>query len=129
MPHHVGWHIPLWVLEARFEGRVVVSEMSQLAEAYIQFLTEAEQQAPGRMIYLLFDTSDAENMPPMYSMLAYGLPVLKFKNRGPAFHVTRSGVIRKMIEVTAFVSGFKVTTYATRDSAIKAIEAVLIKTH
>jgi hypothetical protein len=94
---------------------------------FVKNLTEAETHAPNTTQHILFDSTENISMPPIYRMMAQALPVLRFKNRGTMFHVTRNSTIRSLMELTAHVTKFKLRTFATREEAIRALETVLVE--
>lgn len=125
MPLHVEWYLPYRVIDARFSGHVTASDIQLQVRLFVQFLSESKLMAPDKLVYLLFDTLQAESMPPFYRTLNQALPILKFKNRGPAFHVTRNSRIRHMIDLAAHVARFEVYSFSGREDAIRAIEEYL----
>lgn len=127
MPLHVEWYLQYRVIDARFSGEVNANDIQKQVRMFVQFLSESQLQAPGRPVYLLFDTLEAESMPPFYQTLNKAIPILKFRNRGPAFHVTRNRKIRSIIDLAAHIARFQVYTYETREDAIRDIEAHLVR--
>jgi hypothetical protein len=127
MPYHADWYIPLRVAEARFWGKVDSGDLDRHSEACVRLLTEAQVHAPGRLIHLILDVSEVEVMPPTYLMMSRALPTLRFKNRDTMFVIAPKSASRSILEITAHVMNFKIRTFSTRDEALRAVEAVLLK--
>ncbi|MBZ0280409.1 MAG: hypothetical protein K8L97_06685 [Anaerolineae bacterium] len=127
MPVVIEWYRPYQVIDARLRGLVTMEDIQQQADVFVSMLSEGEVHASGKRLYLLYDTSEAESMPPVYMMLKIALPILRFKNRGPMFHITRSSTIRSIIELTAHITRFPLQTFATREETIRALEAKILE--
>ncbi|MDX2075911.1 MAG: hypothetical protein SFZ02_05735 [bacterium] len=126
MPLHVEWYIPYRVTDARVWGVFTVEEVQQMSDIFVKYLTEASIHAPNTTPHIIFDSTENISMPPIYRMMTQALPVLRFKNRGIMFHITKNNTMRSLMELTAHVTKFKLRTFATREEAIRALEAVLI---
>jgi len=129
MPYQASWHIVHQVIEARFWGRVSVEDTDVHNDACVQLLTEAQNMAPKSTVHLLLDALEAESIPPLYLRFAQGMRVLKFKNRGTLFLITRSSSIKSIIEVTAYVSRehFPLRVFAEREEALQALDGYLAR--
>ncbi len=127
MPFEIRWHVPYRVIEIHAKEYLNKEDMLAIAQHLVKMLTEAETHAPDHLVYLLYDSGDAKTMPPLYMMLKQALPVLRFKNRGPLFHVTRSKSIRSIMEITAHVANFQLRSFMTREEALHMLEAALLK--
>ncbi len=88
----------------------------------VDMLSEALGVAPIRKVFNVYDISAVDYHPPMYLMLGKALPVLRFKNRGALFVVTKKGTHRSMFELTAHVMNFGLRFYDDFDAAICAAE-------
>ncbi|MBZ0280408.1 MAG: hypothetical protein K8L97_06680 [Anaerolineae bacterium] len=127
MPLQIGWYIPYRVIDERIWGKITAEVMQQHQDMIVQMLNEAQIHAPDTRIHLLLDTTETESMPPVYMMLKTALPVLRFKNRGIMFHITRSSAIRNIIELTAHITQFQLQSYFNREEAIRTLEAKLFE--
>jgi hypothetical protein len=127
MPLQVDWYIPYRVIDARVWGVFTVEEVQQMSDVFVQYLTETQTHAPNITPHILFDSTENISMPPIYRMMAQALPVLRFKNRGTMFHITRNNTMRSLLELTAHVTQFKLRTFATREETIRALETVLLE--
>lgn len=127
MPLQVDWYIPHRVIDVRLWGVVTTDDILILAQNYVTMLTEAELQAAGPSVYLLFDTLEAQSMPPIYRMMKEGLTVLRFTNRGPAFHISRNNAIRRIVDLAAYVSPFQLYSCTNRAEAIAMLQTMLDK--
>lgn len=127
MPVQIEWYLPYRVIDVRSWGDVTLDEIHLQSQYFAKMLAEGEAQVPGVPLYLLYDATEASSMPPLYMMLKEVLPVLRFKNRGPAFLVTRSRAIRSIFELFAHVTRFELFTFATREEAIGALEKVIVR--
>lgn len=125
MPLKIEWMIPHRMIDERLIGRLTTDEFEQLTKTVVSMLAEAEREAPGRLVYLLLDATEVESMPPPYVMLKQAMPVLRFHNRGLMAHVTRSSLIRQMIELTAHVMRFRMQAFTSREQAIAALYAAM----
>lgn len=121
MPLHVDWHVPLRAIDARCWGTVTLEEADHLAARLAELLQEAYDHAPTRTLYLLFDTLEADSLPPLYRILKPAIPLLKFKNRGPMYHVTRNRKIHSIIDLMANVTRFQAHAFNTREEAVSAL--------
>ena len=127
MPYHADWYIPLRVAEAHFWGKVDAHDMDEHTERCVELLTEAQIHVPDRLIHLIIDASEVEVMPPTYLMIARAMPVLRFKNRDMMFLITPKSTTRSILELTAHVMNFRMRVFSTRDEAIEALEAYMLK--
>ncbi len=127
MPVAVKWYIPLRVVDARFWGDVTVPDTDEFVRQTVALLTEAQTQAPQQVVKLLLDTSEAHHMPPIYKMMPSALPVLRFKNRGLALHITRNNAIRRLVELSAHVSQYQLMAFSTREEALQMLEKILLE--
>jgi hypothetical protein len=127
MPLQIQWYIPYKVIDERIWGKVTIEEMQEHTDTLLDMLTKAQNFASGQQLYHLFDDTEVESMPPAYLMITQALPVLKFQNRGPMFHITHKRPISNIIEIAAHVMGFQRRTFQTREQAIAALEAVILK--
>lgn len=125
MSFEIKWHTPYRVIDLRFWGQVASEEMQVISRHFVEMLAAGESHAPGRLVYLLYDTCEAESMPPSYLMLKEALPVLRFKNRGPMFHISNSQSMRRIVDLAAHVTRFPVRTFNTREDALRALEATI----
>lgn len=125
MPIDVDWYRPYRVVDERVWGMVTGDDTRQHIDLLSSMLNKAQVHAPGRLVYLLYDDTEVETMPPIYLMLKQGLPVLRFKNRGPVFYVTRRKAISSIVELAAHVMRFKMRSFSTRKEALEALEKVL----
>lgn len=122
MPIETGWLIPYRVIDARVWGTITMDDLNPFVEAAVTLLTEAQTHSPETMVYLLYDTSKTDYLPPIYMMLKTSLPLLRFKNRGDVFHVGNNAAIRSIMELTSHVTKFKLHSFVNRDEAIRAVE-------
>lgn len=120
------WYIPYRVIDARLTGHLTAEGAQEVVDNFVRMLTEAQSIAPGKLCYLLFDTREAKSVPPIYLMMKQSLPVLRFKNRGHMFHITNNQTIRSIFDLTAHVSQFPIMALATREEALKALEAIML---
>lgn len=60
-------------------------------------------------------------------MLGQALPVLRYKNRGTVYHVTRSKTTRSILELTAHVMSFAVRAFASREEAMQVIDHMILQ--
>jgi hypothetical protein len=127
MPLNVDWYLPYRVIDVRVSGEVTQSEMSQMASHLVEMLSEVQSYAPTKKAYLLFDTLEVVTMPPLYLMLKDALPVLRFRNRGPLFHVTQNQVIRSMMQLNAHITQHQLLSFETRAETLRVLDATLIK--
>jgi hypothetical protein len=127
MPLNVDWYLPYRVIDVRLSGEVTQAEMSRMASEFVRMLTEVQLHAPSSKPYLLCDTLEAVSVPPLYLMLKDALPVLRFKNRGPMFHVTNNRSMRSMIQLTAHITQFQLFSFETRAEALRVLDAALLK--
>jgi hypothetical protein len=127
MPVVVDWYVPYRVIDVRLSGEISHAEMRELASRFVHMLTEVQLHTPGKKPYLLYDTLEATSIPPLYLMLKDALPVLRFKNRGPMFHVTNNRSMRSMIQLTAHITQFQLFSFETRAEALRVLEGVLLK--
>jgi len=127
MPYQASWHVVHKVMEARFWGKVSLEDTDHHTEACVRMLTEAQNHNPTEMVYLLLDALEAENFPPLYQLFARNGRVLKFKNRGPMFAITRDSAIKSIFEVTAYMTREHVPfrLFSERQDAIDALEGYL----
>lgn len=127
MPFHIEWHTPYRVIDERVWGVLTTDDIRQHTELLISMLSDAQSHAPGKLVYHVFDDTEAESMPPAYLMLKQALPVLRFKNRGLMFHITRKSTIRSIVELAAHVMRFRMHSFATREDALRALEKAMIE--
>ncbi len=127
MPIEVEWHIPYRVIDETMSGKLSSHDMDEHTSRMLAMLQEAEIHAPGKLVYLLLDTTRADIMPPAYLMLQHALPVLRMKNRGLMILITQSKTFRSIIELTAHVMRFPVHSVATREEALKVLAATMYK--
>lgn len=127
MPLEAEWYIPYRVIDERVWGTLTIEETQQHSDLMVEMLKEAEIHSPGKQVYLLFDDTEAESMPPAYLLLKQALPVIRCKNRGPMFHITHSTTIRSIVELAAHVMRFKMRSFATREEALDALQKVLVE--
>ncbi len=125
MAYRARWLVPYRVMESTLSGPVTMADMDRHTEAAVQFLTEAQTHAPGQMVYNLFNTLEADRAIPAYLMLTKALPVLRFKNRGPLYHVTKSAQQRNVGDLTAHLMSFAIRTFEDYDEALEAIDNAL----
>lgn len=125
MPHHGEWLIPLRVVQVRMWGVVTETELEGYSELGVQFLSEARAHDPKRLVYLLLDVTEVESFPLPYLMIPRALPVLRFRNRGPVFFVTRNQSLKNILHLTAHIMRFSHRTFSTREEAIQAIKTTL----
>jgi hypothetical protein len=122
MPIETGWLIPYRVIDARVWGTITMDDLTTFVDAAVTLLIEAQTHSPETLVYLLYDTSKTDYLPPIYMMLKPSLPLLRFKNRGDVFHIGSNAAIRSIMELTSHVTKFKLHSFATRDEAIRAVE-------
>jgi hypothetical protein len=127
MSIEIGWYLPYRVIDARLYEEVTPAEVRELASHFVEMLTQNQLQTPHKKLYLLCDTVDAISVPPLYLMLKDALPVMRFKNRGPLFHVTQNRSIRSIMQLTAHITHIPVFSFETRDEAVRVLAATLIK--
>jgi hypothetical protein len=127
MPIEIEWYHPYRVIYTRAWGVLTLDDMQQQSDGFVTLLSEGQIHMPGKLLYLIYDTLEVESMPPVYKLVKQALPVLRFKNRGPMFHITRNRTIRSIIELTAHITQFQLQSFATREEAIRALEAVMAK--
>lgn len=127
MSYEGGWYIPCRVAEVRFWGPVTNEDLDIHTELCVKLLTEAQTHAPERRIHLLLDATEVTSLPPLYLMLPRALPVLRFKNRDMMFVITQKSTFRSIMEITAHVLNFSVSTFDSRPEAIQALEALMLK--
>jgi hypothetical protein len=127
MPFSGDWYIPYSVIEVRFWGKVDVHDLDQFFELCVKLLTEAQIHAPDRRLHLVVDGMDIETMPPTYLMIARTMPMLRFKNRDRMFLITQKSTTRSILELTAHVMNFPMSIFNTRDEALQAVEALIVK--
>jgi hypothetical protein len=127
MPFVIDWYIPYRVIDVRLWGEVSGDEIRQLATHFVDMLTQVQIHMPDKKPYLLYDTLEALSMPPLYLMLKEAAPVLRFKNRGPMFHITQNQAIRSIAEITAHVTQFQLLLFETRAEALRALQVALAK--
>jgi hypothetical protein len=78
-------------------------------------------------VYYLFDDTAADSVPPAYLLFEMALPVLRFKNRGPAFHITNNRAWRNIFQLAGHIMSFPVQAFTTREEALRAIEKTMLK--
>lgn len=125
MPLQIDWYVHYRVIDAQMIGVVTLDDVEVMSQRFVELLADAQANVPGRILYLLYDTTGVESMPPLYRMMKQALPVLKFNNRGPMFHATRNQTIRNIIDLAANITRFQALAFATREEAIRAIESRL----
>lgn len=127
MPLHPQWHIQHRVIYVYATGHIVNAELDAYTAALVEMLTDAQTNAPGVKVYLLFNGLEVESYPPTYLMLKSALPVLRFKNRGTMFHVTKSRMMRSILELTAHVMKFPIRSFNTLEEGTRAVEAAVAR--
>jgi hypothetical protein len=127
MPLQIQWYIPYKVIDEQIWGKVTIEEIQQQIDLWVDMLNKAQVHAPEKKVYLLFDDTNVEKMPPAYLMIPQALPVLKFQNRGPMFHITHKRPISNIIEIAAHVMGFEIRTFTVREEAIRELEITLMR--
>lgn len=115
MPIQVEWMIPYRIIDERLSGRLGTEDLMQHSRFLVQMLSEALAVAPNRQVHLLLDMSDAQNVPPVYTMMKEAAPVLKMSNRGHLVLITRNAVIRNIVELTAHVMRFSMQACSSRE--------------
>ena len=126
MALETAWYIPYRVIEARLTGHLTAAGAQEIVDSLVCMLTEAQTIAPGKLCYFIFDTREAKSVPPIYLMMKQSLPVLRFKNRGHMFHITNNQTIRSIFDLAAHISQFPIMALATREEALKALEAIML---
>ncbi len=127
MPFHINWYLLHRVIEVRLEGDVSMDDMRTQTDLIRVMLDDAEHHAAGRRVFVLLDTLMVKTMPPAYLMLGQALPVLRYKNRGTVYHVTRSKTTRSILELTAHVMSFAVRAFASREEAMQVIDYMILQ--
>jgi hypothetical protein len=127
MPVKIDWYVSYRVIDVRLSGEVTQAEIRYMASRFVELLTEVQVHEPRRKPYLLCETLEAISVPPLYLMLKEAMPVLRFKNRGPMFHVTQSRSMRSMIQLTAHITQFQLFSFETRAEALRVLDAALLK--
>jgi hypothetical protein len=127
MPYHGEWYIPHRVVNARFWGKAGVDDFDQHTAVCVELLSQAQGQVPGATVHMILDVEEAESLPPLYLMFGRAVPVLRFKNRGIMFVVTRNRTIKSIIELTAHVMNFSIMMFNSRAEMFSALEATLLK--
>lgn len=118
MPVTAQWVIPYRIIEERLYGKLNTDDLIQHTNMMVAMLTDAQQQSPGKLVYLMMDMTDVDSLPPAYTMMKQAMPVLKLKNRGLMVLVTNSAIFRNVLELTAHVMRFSVQTCATREEGL-----------
>ena len=127
MPFFGGWYIPYTAIEVRIWGKVDVHDLDQFFELSMNLLAEAQIQVPGKRLHLIADGLQIETMPPTYLMISRTMPMLRFKNRDSMFLITQKSTTRSILELTAHVMNFPIHVFNTRDEALRAVEALILK--
>ncbi|MBI5929746.1 MAG: hypothetical protein HY862_10580 [Chloroflexi bacterium] len=127
MPYQGEWYIPCRVINARLWGKAAVEDFDKHTALCVELLSQAQIQAPSASVHMLLDVEEAESLPPLYLMFARAMPVLRFKNRGVMFVITRNRTIKSIIELTAHVMNFSILMFNSRSEAMSALEATLLK--
>lgn len=127
MPTETSWHRVHRVIEVRTTGHMTIEEAGELSEILSQMLAEGQLHRPGRQMFLLFDSLEAQSVPPLYLFIKHALPVLRFRNRGPLFHITRNKTIRSITELCSHVMKFELKVFNTREEAIQALDDTLMR--
>lgn len=127
MPFEIDWYIPYRVIDERTYGVITVEDLHNHTDTLARFLTEAQTHAPQHLVYQLYDDTGVERMPPAYLLFEMALPVLRFKNRGAAFHITNSRVWHNMFQLAGHIMSFQVQAFATREDALQILEKTMLK--
>ena len=129
MPFEANWYRLHQVIDIRFWGEVSMVDTDQYVDACMQLLSEAHAAAPKHIVHQLCDTLDATHFPPMYLHFTHGIRLLRYKNRGTKFLIAANSTIKRVVEVTARVSGghFPLRIFDQRHSAIAAVESYLAR--
>ncbi len=127
MPYSAKWLVPYRVMTSKMSGRVTLEDIDAHTEASVKFLTEAQIHAPGKLVYNVFDTSQAENGLPIYLMMTKALTILSFTNSATLYHVTQSRELRSIGDLTAHLMSFAIRTYDDYDEAVQAVYDALAR--
>lgn len=127
MPYQGEWHIPCRVIYARLWGKAAIDDFDEHTALCVDLLSQAQVESPTTRVHMILDVEEAESLPPLYLMFGRAMPVLRFKNRGVMFVVTRNRTIKSIIELTAHVMNFSIMMFNSRADALSALEATLLK--